>query len=106
MSKPIDPNLAREEVVQLLRAYEGDYDYPAGLLTRAADLLARQGFTVPRPSPETSQRVRVTRTLIMEGPRWWVEGTLDRSWVDPDRSASLSLTATVRELPRVVEEIE
>lgn len=107
MSTHIDPHLAPEEVARLLRTYEGDYDYPGGLLRRAAEIIERQVRKVERPLGGTQdQRVRVQRVIFMEGPRWWVESTLERSWVQPGRPVTgLMSGAAVIELPYEIQEI-
>jgi hypothetical protein len=30
-------------------------------------------------------RIRVIRTIVIEGPRYWVETTLDNSCLDPEK---------------------
>lgn len=31
-----------------------------------------------------TRRIRVTRTLVFEGPEDWIRGTLDKSWLSPE----------------------
>lgn len=50
--------------------------------------------------------VKVLRVIEMKGPRSWVEGTLKRSWLQPQTEKPVGLTrsgATIRELARVLE---
>jgi hypothetical protein len=51
------------------------------------------------------RRVRVTRTIVFEGPEFWVEDTMKRSWVAPERPLELGVGATVTELTRFVESL-
>ena len=50
--------------------------------------------------------MKVRRVLEIEGPKEWVNDTLERSYVQPDRPVLFqSIRAEIRELPReVIEE--
>lgn len=49
-------------------------------------------------------RIRVTRTIVIEGREDWVNITLGRSWVNPETPKTV-LLGTVKELTRVVEPV-
>lgn len=52
-------------------------------------------------------RVRVTRVLVYEGEKGWVERTLSRSAVKPDKPLSISGVAmTITETERKEEEVD
>lgn len=57
--------------------------------------------TVPR-------RLRVTRTLVFEGPEDWIRATLEKSWLQPDQDdAGLpGPQKYAREISRVEEVLE
>jgi hypothetical protein len=56
--------------------------------------------------PFPTDRVRVTRTIVMEGTRAWITHTLLRSWVRPQRPITTGngMTLTVTETVERVED--
>lgn len=51
-------------------------------------------------------RVRVTRVLVYEGERDWVENTLSRSAVKLDKPLSMGVLMTITETERKEEEVD
>jgi len=75
------------------------------VITRSAQAQEKTNASIYDDAGNFKRRIRVTRTIVFEGPEVWVNDTLNRSWVAPERPIELGIGGTVQELPRVVEEL-
>lgn len=53
------------------------------------------------------RRLRVTRTLVFEGPEGWIAMTLEKSWLQPDAvTRELDADKSAKETSRVIVDVE
>lgn len=74
------------------------------MITKPMVFKGKTNNSVYDDTPVTDKRIRVTRTLVFEGPEQWVRDVMARSWVAPERGVDFG-GKTVTELERQEEEL-